>query len=78
MVKAVFAVFSARSPLTIFIQAYRGFRLLFLLGIITAIISVSGVWFATYASLPIGVIFMLALSEIVLLVCLFWKVKELN
>ncbi|WP_270807687.1 lipopolysaccharide biosynthesis protein [Aeromonas sp. QDB25] len=69
---------SARAPFAIFIQAYRNFKLLFLLSIVTAIISVSGVWFATYASLPIGVTFMLALSEIVLLVCLFWKVKRIN
>ena len=67
---------SARAPFTIFMQAFRKFKTLFVFSIFTAIISVSGVWFAASLSTPIGVTFALALSEVVLLGSLLWNIKH--
>lgn len=67
---------SARAPFAIFIQAYRDFKLLFVLSIMTAIISVSGVWLAAGARTPIGVVFALSISESVLLVSILWNIKN--
>lgn len=76
---AIFAASnSVRTPFSIFIQAYRDFKLLFMLSIITATISVCGVWLVSYLAVPIGVALVLALSEIILLICLYWKVKRIN